>query len=305
MLTLIHGTDSYRIREACDALVAPHRELVRIDCTDASAQETLHRNLKYPSFFGEVRCILATNAAHESFEEILDTYELNELSDVVLIAVQDTSGKSFDKKILTKIQKVAQSVSLIAPLEGVALTAWMTTYCADRDAQLSPEVAKFIVQGVGADTRKLALELDKLCAYAQGESLTTTVVRELIHQQPERDEWELSNAIAAHDKRAVIAALWRKLNEGSAEQMVLGSLAAGLRNLIMIQNLTTRNQSSAHIAKTTGLHPFVISKSLAGARTADVSRLSRAHIALALLDRGSKDGRMDVVDGLYAVLLAL
>jgi|GEM_PF-4311983 len=312
MLDLIYGTDSYRIREALDTVVAHHHakhanqlEIVQIDCNDASARETLERNLKYPSFFGEMRLLVVSNAASESLGEILDTYDFAKLPDIVMIALQDTSVKGFDKKILTKLEKRADTVSVCMPLEGDTLRAWMQSYCARANATLNTEVASLLVRTVGNDTRTIANELDKLMAYAQGEPLNATMVQLLIPPRQERDEWELSNAIASHDKRAVVTALWRKLQEGNAEHMLLGSLAAGLRNLIMIKDLSTRQHIAASIAKTTGLHPFVISKSLSGARSADASRLTQAHIALALLDRGSKDGRMDITDSLFAVLLAL
>ena len=56
---------------------------------------------------------------------------------------------------------------------------------------------------------------------------------------------------------------------------------------------------------TTGLHPFVVSKTLRGARTADMGRLIRSHTALAVLDRNTKEGTADATDGLFDVILGL
>ncbi len=312
MLLLIHGTDSYRIQEATEEIIAQHRakantalEVVRIDCADETAPDELLRQLKYPSFFGEPRLIVASHAAHSAIDDILNEYDFKDIKDIIFIAVQDTSEKGYDKKLIAKLTAASQATQELRPLTGTQLSAWLQRYCVNAQATLSSDAAAFLVRSVGSDTRTLAQELDKLIAYAHGEPITKPMIELLTPQRVERDEWELSNALAAHDKRSLVAALWRKLHEGTPEQLLMGSLASGFRNLIMVKDLLQRQQASAGIAKTTGLHPFVVSKTLSGARGADASRLTRAHIALALLDRGAKDGRMDMVDGLFSIVLAL
>ncbi len=307
MLHLIYGNDSYRLREATANLIAgyPGSEVIRVDCNDETAADDLRRHLKYPSFFGDTRIIVASNAAYESMGEVLDEFAIDQIADIVLIAIQDTAQKGYDKKALTRLEKQAVTTTEPTPRAGAELVAWIQSYCAGQSGTIAPDVAKLLAQRVGGDAHALTNELDKLIAYARSTQITAAMIHTLTPPRIERDEWELSNAVASYDKRAVIAALWRKLQEGSPEQMLLGSLAAGMRNLLMVKDLTSRQQPSASIAKATGLHPFVISKTLAGARTADAQRLSRAHIALSLLDRGAKDGRMDMTDGLFAVVLAL
>jgi DNA polymerase III delta subunit len=312
MLLLIHGTDSYRIQEAVEEVIAHHRakttstpEVVRIDCADETATDELHRQLKYPSFFGESRLVVASHAAQGAMGEILNEYNLADIEDIIVIATQDTSEKGYDKKMLARLKASSHTTQELQPRTGAPLSAWLQRYCAHAQASLSHDAAAYVVRLVGSDTRTLVHELDKLIAYAHGEPISKTMAELLISPRIERDEWELSNALAAHDKRSLVAALWKKLHEGTPEQLLMGSLAAGFRNLIMVKDLLKRNHASAGIAKATGLHPFVVSKTLSGARTADSSRLARAHIALALLDRGAKDGRMDMTDGLFSILLAL
>lgn len=300
------------MREAVEDIIAQHRtksstaiEVVRIDCADEAASDELQRQLKYPSFFGEPRVIVASHAAQDVIDDILNEYNLNAIEDIIFIAVQDTSEKGYNKKLVAKLTKASHATHELEPLTGAPLTTWLQHYCAKAQASLSNDAAAFLVRSVGSDTRTLTQELDKLIAYAQGEPISKPMVELLVPQRVERDEWELSNALAAHDKRSLVSALWKKLNEGTPEQLLMGSLASGFRNLIMVKDLLQRQHASATIATTTGLHPFVVSKTLSGARAADSSRLARSHIALALLDRGAKDGRMDMVDGLFSILLAL
>lgn len=300
MLTLHYGSDSYRLREATCAL-APHAV---IDGTDEDAAEQIERELKYPSFFQERRVVIVRNAASAAFSGLLKQFDVSAMTDVDLVAVQDTN-RSYDKKTLALLAKSADIKQEWASLAGTQLAAWARNFCKERGATIEPAALTLLVHRVGTDTSILCQELEKLCAYASGTAINIGVVQVLTPVRSERDEWELSNALASCDKRAAITALWRRLQEGTADQLLLGTMAAGIRNLLSVNDLVARRQPAGVIAKTTGLHPFVVSKTLRSAATADRTRLRRAHLALAALDRNSKDGHADMVDGLFSILLSL
>jgi len=63
--------------------------------------------------------------------------------------------------------------------------------------------------------------------------------------------------------------------------------------------------SASAIATGAGLHPFVVSKALKGAREADGGALREAHLRIACLDRDSKRGRADLLDGLFGAILGM
>lgn len=312
MLILYSGSDAYRLRHATAALIAGYREkysstvnLFSVDGDDEDASEQLERPLKYPSFFEEKKLIVVHNAANAAIAGILKRYKLPELDDIVLIAIQHTKHESYDKKILIALSKAADRAEIFEPLTGAPLAAWIRSYCSERSATIEPAALTALLQRTNGDMQGLSNECDKLCAYAGNGAITLQAVQALTPPRYEQDEWELSNALAAHDKRSAIAVLWRRLHSGVSEQLLLASLAAGIRNLSMVKDMQTRRQSAAAIATTTGLHPFVISKTMRGAAAADATKLRSAHIGLAQLDRSAKDGRTDTTDGLFSVLLSL
>lgn len=312
MLLCYHGTDAFRLNEAIANLVASTRAregaslaVEAIDCSAENAHEAIERHLKYPSFFGDRKLILATDAAGPVMADILDRFSPRTMDDIVLVAIQNTSVKGFDKKILSLLVRASDTTTELSPLTGKALEMWISEYCSQRQGSITPAASRMLQQRTEQDAGRISLELEKLCAYAQGTVIDETMVRLLTPARTERDEWELSNAIASYDKRSIVSALWRKLNEGTPEQMLVGSLAAGLRNLIMTNDLVNRHQPSAAIAKLTGLHPFVISKTMRGATIANTERLIRAYCTLATLDRASKEGTAHTVDGLFSCVLSL
>ncbi len=72
----------------------------------------------------------------------------------------------------------------------------------------------------------------------------------------------------------------------------------------MVKDLAARGTPPASIAKLSGLHPFVVSKTLRGATTTDADALRRTHVALAKLDRSAKEGTAHNADELFSILLA-
>jgi len=311
MLELFYGPDAYQLRTAVSARVTALRAahgsaltVTSVDCADDDAIMALERPLKYPSFFDEPTIIVARNPVSESFTDIRKRYDLNGLPDIIILAVQNTSGLRATKA-LTTIRDDADTAHALEPLNGKHFITWMTGYASKRGATLDPAAAAVLSSAVGEDMSSAALELDKLCAFARGGVIGTDAVHTLTPRKAEHDEWALSNALAAHDKRGALAALWQRAQEGAPEQLLLGSVAAGIRNLLMVNDLRARHQPAAAIARATGLHPFIVSKTLRGAATADAVRLRRAHAGLAQLDRDGKDGRADVADGLFSLLLSL
>lgn len=312
MLLCYHGSDAYILRQAISEMVVSLRErhgtslhMTTVDCEDETATDIIERQLKYPSFFGDTKLIVAINAASQVMADILERYELTTMDDIVLLAVQNTTLKSLEKKVFASLIRTADSTRELKPMAERSLEAWLHEYCRLRDCTVTPGAARLLLQRVGQDTQRVSMELDKLCAFAQKGSIDEHAVRLLVREPVERDEWGLSNALAAHDKRAVVATLWQKVHDGTPEPLLVGSVASGLRNLMLIKDLTVQKRSAAEIAKLTGIHPFVISKSSRGAMLADSQRLKSAYIALARLDRDAKDGVTDTVDGLFSLLLTL
>jgi DNA polymerase III delta subunit len=300
MLTAYHGSDAYRMRRA---VVVSGAEI--IDGSTGNAAEQFERALKYPSFFDEHRSVLIHNAATPDILELLKNYSVATLKDITVIALQDTSTPSaYDKKALVKILALASAHETFEALTGNARTAWIRAQCTELGASIEPAAVTALARYTN-NSCALANELEKLAAHAQSGTITESDVQMLVLFPIERDTWELSNALAAFDKRTAITTLWHRLREGMPEQLAIGSLAAGLRSLLMVKDLVDRHAPPGAIAKMTGLHPFVVSKTLRGAAAADRTRLKKAHLALATLDRAAKDGRADATDGMFSVLMTL
>jgi DNA polymerase-3 subunit delta len=312
MLFLFHGNDAYRLKEAVAAFALRHRDehgsaALVVDLATDGDFDRLEEAIATPSFFAERRLIIARNPL--TVEDTAKRLErcgaaTSEDVDVVLVEATATKLAAGPTKALAKLEGIAHRTTACQPFTGAQAIQWVRDFCRSRDRTLEDGAAQELVRRIDGDGWALANELEKLCAYADT-AITVEAVRALVAQPQSVDQWELSNALAGRDKRGSVAALWRKVREGTPEPLLVGAVASAVRTLVMVRDLADRGQPATVIAKTTGLHPFVVSKNLAGARAYTPATLVSAHRALAVLDRQAKTGQADAIDGLFSILLGL
>jgi DNA polymerase III delta subunit len=304
MLIVLTGTDRYRIALATereiDALKREHdttATVVRVRGTDTQALDTITRPLRYPSLVGGHTVIVISDAATA---DIADLLQERTPSDITVLAVQYAVKPTADvKKALATLERSADRTDRLDALSGTERQAWIGQFCRARGCRIERTAAQLADTRSGGDTWALALLLDQLCAYAgpQGDIGTETVAQLTSSLDP-TSQWALTDALFSGDKRAALTALWRALQDGTPPQLVLGMATSATRALL-----------AAHTAPGSagplGIHPFIASKAARGARHYQAEAVRRAHEALAALDRDSKDGRADTVDGMFRVLLDL
>ncbi len=323
MLSYYHGPDTYRLRNTVANIVTQARQSAQnpvsvhtIDGTSADSRQELERLLKYPSFFEETKIIIVSGVLTDSetaseFHGLLTQYDIAKLSDtIVCICQQEPAGRASaaSKKLISYLGKNATISAEFPSMTGMLLARWITDECARQECAIAPAAVPELIARVGNDTWALAQEISKLCAFSytsEEKTITRDAVSQIVPAVHERDEWELSNALAGKDKRGVLVALFRRLSEGTPEQLLLGSLAAGIRTLITIKDLSERHMTPALIAKTAALHPYVVTKTMRGASAYTATQLRRTLSELSWLDRAFKDGRADATDSLFRIMLEL
>lgn len=265
MTTLYSGSDGYRLREALRSAISewrtthPHGIVRILDGSDEADQTTLHHLCAYASFMPQDT--LAVIRTPESIPDHPDH--------VTLLVWQDGKPKA-------ALTKHVDSMQSFDPLTALETRQWVMATCTARGTNIQPDALSALMQRTAGESWMLANELEKLCAYSGSAPITLDAVNALVPTRQEQDEWRLSNALAAGNKRVTIATLWERITSGAPMPLLVGSVAHATRTLL------TR-----------------------GSRTYTQSQLVRAHRALAELDRDSKSGLADAEDGLFSILLAL
>jgi DNA polymerase III delta subunit len=189
---------------------------------------------------------------------------------------------------------------------GAKLTTWMQAFCAERGCTLGAREARLIVSRVGSESWVLLTELAKLCAW-QGTGAITTDGIELLTSpaDPQSNVFALTDALARRDKRAVLRELADQLAHGADPTYLLSMYAFAIRNMLMVKDVAGRGAPPRTIASVTGLHPFVVTKTLTATAGYAQDRLLSAHAWLAEGDRAVKGGRWDATDALYDFVLSV
>jgi DNA polymerase-3 subunit delta len=276
--------------------------LQTIDGADADAGQHLQNAMAAQGLFGEPRLVLVNNAV---LVPDIEACLSDDSSEISIYITQDARDLNADgKRRLGALVKHVSNAQRFDALEGRERIAWVTAFCRERERAITSSAAAEVIRRTGEDTWALTSELEKLCAYTE-DAIDDAAVCALVAPPSVYDEWELSNALATRDKRAALAALWRRLRAGVPEQLIIGLMASATRTLVLVKEGVDRHMPAAAIAKAAGLHPFVVSKNLRSVQSVDAAAIRAAHLRIARLDRDGKRGRADIVDGLFGIIVGM
>lgn len=268
MILFLFGEDTYRSHEKLSAIkkrfIDAHgsSNLFNLEFPSA-ANEDFHSLVFAPSLFAGHRLLVLENLLSEGNKEIQTTLaELvkKDLPESVTIIFWE--NQKFDKRqALYKFLNKPKTSQEFSPLPLPALKKYVQDLAATHELSLTGANIDWLVLNKNADLWGISQELRKLATYPG--ALTPEAMRSLVTPSPQEVGFALQDGIM--NKNAKVAN--RALNELLAQEvdfnMILGSLAYYLRNLIRVLDLHEQKKSMAEIIRTTGLHPFVIKKNLA------------------------------------------
>jgi DNA polymerase-3 subunit delta len=185
-------------------------------------------------------------------------------------------------------------VAIQSPKEG-ALTAWVESEAHDRGLRLAPGAGKELAGRVGGfvregdaerrdQTRRAAMELDKLALYRPDATVTIDDVRELVAEAIPGSAWALADAVAERQVSAALGLL-EALRETMPEPVIVVVLHRRIRELLELSDRLVGAKSLAAAAMAMGIRSeFRASRLAAQARRWRPEELVRAIEGLVELD---------------------
>jgi DNA polymerase III subunit delta len=202
-------------------------------------------------------------------------------------------------KLFKQLQKNKQTQEFFV-LKGTSLTNWMVGYAKDQGTILSASDAQYLIDKAGTDQMLLAREIEKLC---YEETINRSSIDELVEPSLHASVFDLlDHTFAGHTKQALDMYQTLLVNKTDPSE-IIGLIAWQLHVLALVKYAGA--QSADGIARVTGIHPFVINKSLRIAQRLSTVEL-KAIVARTLeIDTGIKTGKFDGDDALRVLLLEL
>ncbi|MFC1632521.1 DNA polymerase III subunit delta [Patescibacteria group bacterium] len=305
MLLFLFGEDKYRAREKLRELAEAYKKKnpqaldpVRLDADDHDIGQ-ITQALGASSFFGGSQFIILQNILsqgkkdlQEEILEFLKDKRCNTDNVVVFFELGDVDKRKALYKYLQKTKDVKSQE--FTALTGAKLKKWASDKIVERKIKIQASALELLLVKTGADTHKLYNEIEKLCAYTkESGEITQDAIEELVKAHVELDIFKFIDALAQNRRTQAVALLHDHLSEGENPLYLLTMIIYQFRNLLVIKDLQERGVPAGQIAKESGLHPFVVKKSLAALNTFSLTQLKAIYKKLIDTDTALKSGQAE------------
>jgi DNA polymerase-3 subunit delta len=175
------------------------------------------------------------------------------------------------------------------------LPEWVGEQFQRLHAHAAPDACRALVELVGDNLDELATEIEKLVTWAGGDAIDAAAVELLAAGRAETAIFTLSDAWGRGDVAAVLSAAESRLERSDRPRSSeLARLAGMLVNHVdrvrACQALAAQGVRARDAAARLKLHPFVVEKAYAQARTYSRDELASITVRLARLDHALKGG---------------
>jgi DNA polymerase-3 subunit delta len=291
---LLWGEDEFLLREAAFEVLGDVRPR-EVDAADWQQGETA--DLATPSLFGEPRALLVSNAkalAEEAVRE-LARYVSAPDPDAPLVLTATVGERAKAPAALVKLVEGVGKVVEVK-LQRKDLTGWLLRRASAKELHLAPEGANALVDTLGEDPAAIDQALDQLASAFPGERITADLVSRQFRGLGEQHIWDLCDRAFGRDLPGAMRSL-RTLMEarGGEGLMILGGLAARLRDLMRVRSLPDR-MPPGELAKRAGLRfEWQARRYRDQARRFTLEELAGVHERVTWADRALKSGATEDV----------
>jgi DNA polymerase-3 subunit delta len=290
---LLGGEDEFLLREAAlELLGGVHPR--EVDGAAWEGGET--SDLATPSLFGERRALLVSNAKALPDSGVAELRRYLEAPDPEApLVITATVGER--AKAPAAVVKLVQGVGSVreVKVQRKDLPGWIVQRARARELNLAPESASALVDTLGEDPGAIDQALDQLASAFPGERITAELVARQFRGLGEQHTWDLCDRAFGRDLPGAMRSL-RTLSEGRGEGlMILGAIAARLRDLMRVRSVPDRT-SPSELAKLAGLRfEWQARRYRDQAKRFTLEELVEVHERVAWADRALKSGATDDV----------
>jgi DNA polymerase-3 subunit delta len=287
-VTLLWGEDDFLLREEAGKVLDGLRadELEAAEWTTGALQ-----GLATPSLFGEPRALVITDARSlpkEALDE-LARYLAAPDPEATLIVCCTTAERG---KLPIGLQKLVEPVGAIRKVEITrkGLEPWLVARATQEGLELAMPAARALVEAIGPDPAPLVAALGQLRGAFPGRRIGPREVAQQFRGLGEQKTWDLCDRAFGRDLPGAIRSL-RAIEEGGDDPlMVLGGIAARLRDLLKVRSLPDR-MPPAQVAKEAGLRfDWQARRYQQQARNFTLQQLVTLHDRIIEADRALKSG---------------
>lgn len=285
---LLWGEDAFLLREAALQVLGDLRA-TEVDAGEWQGGEL--QNLATPSLFGEPRALLVTDCRSLPKDAIgeLAAYLSSPDPDAPIVLACTTAERGKPPAALVKIVEPVGEVRQVQ-IQRKELEPWLVQRAKAAGLELTPPAARALVETLGEDIGQLAAAVEQLTGAFQGQQVTPALIHTQFRGLGEQKSWDLCDRAFGKDLPGAIRSLRSIEEAGDDALMVLGAIAARLRDLIRVRALPDR-LPPAQLAKEAGLRfEWQARRYQQQARNFSLEQLVAIHQQVSETDRALKSG---------------
>jgi DNA polymerase-3 subunit delta len=285
---LIWGEDAYLVREAAREALG-ELDATEVDAADWQGGEL--QDLATPSLFGEPRGLLITDARSlrkDSLDEIA-RYLAAPDPDATLVIACVVAERG---KLPAGLQKIVEPVGAVRKVDVARkeLEPWLVAKAKDHGIDLAIPGARSLVEILGPEPGVLVAAVEQLQDVHGGVRVGPREVAQQFRGLGEQKTWDLCDRAFGKDLPGAIRSLRSIEESGDEAIMVLGGIAARLRDLLKVRSLPDR-MPSGQVAKEAGLRfEWQARRYQQQARNFSLEELVDLHDRITEADRALKSG---------------
>jgi DNA polymerase-3 subunit delta len=321
MFIFLFGADNFRSMEKLSDLKNQYlsknssgTDLSVLDYGEATTLQPLANIFSAQGLFSTKKLVLIKNSmmsgSTDQQKEVLNFLkknpDLEKDSDTIVIFFENGSPKK-NSALYKHLLKVAKKQEFAA-LSGIQLSNWAIAFAKNLSDKVSfsKTALNLLLAFVGNDLNILSNEITKLVNYKNSGIISNEDVELLVKSKVDSTMFETIEALASGNKSRALELLHEQIAKGEDVYYILSMYTYQIRTLLKIGDFYWQGMTNApQIAQASGLHPYVIQKSLAQLRNLSESKTKQMLRDLADIDASAKTGQVDPVLALDAFIVSL
>ena len=163
-----------------------------------------------------------------------------------------------------KLYKAVKEKGRIAEMgrqDEKTLLYWIAGNVKKEERQIKESTARYLISLVGTDMENLEKEMEKLFSYTLGKSeITIQDIDDICTSQVTNQIFAMVEAVAAKQQKKALDYYYDLLTLKEPPMRILYLLSRQFKLLMEVRDLAGKGFDKSQIAKTVGLHPFVVGK---------------------------------------------
>lgn len=224
--------------------------------------ESILNEIYTPPFLDPKKLIFVYNLAGALEEKTQSKFfkQIANLPESTILVVIQEIKIAKNAKILSEFKKIAQVKEFTSTPADLFKSAQSLLQKLQKN--IDPNLLKDLIFKLENNPQKIENELIKLSLFADTDQISENDIKQIVSFSTNISVFELIDNLSAKDTKKAFFNFHNMTQSGEEPTKIFYLIARQLRILIQLISLKNQKLSETEIAKASGLHPFVVKKTL-------------------------------------------